>query len=246
MFRFVRGLAGSIRRLSGRVSARWRKSSRTRSVLVCSNDTGPTCTAATISETSRRVGMESQPSDQLPLFPQGPHASRPVLPGSEEAAAMTDGSGRRLLESLSGFYRDGSWQKILLVSLVSRTAWRSRNGLLVWRWRDMSGFRRSYIQLQHSVPTTGDIESSLLPTLTASEGGRQRSPSKGAAIRPSLGMIAKMLPTLIARDGRVFKGSQAPPDHTGAESLIRAAGGTLDPVFCEWFLGFEDGWTDVE
>ena len=28
--------------------------------------------------------------------------------------------------------------------------------------------------------------------------------------------------------------------------LPTAAGGTLDPVFCEWYMGFEDGWTDVE
>ena len=226
---------------SGQDSAQSPRSSETRSVLVCSGDTGRRSIAARISETS-----QTEITTQLPLFPQGHPANRPVLPGSAEAAEMTDGSGQRLLESVRSCYRDGSWQRTLLESLVSRTGWRSRNGLLAWRWRDTNGSRRSYIQLQHSVPTTGDIECSLLPTLKASEGGRQRSKSDGAAIRPSLGMIAKLLPTLIARDGRTYKGSQAMPGHTGAESLIRAAGGTLAVDFCEWFLGFEDGWTDAE
>lgn len=339
----------------------------------------------TASKSSRSTGRESTDAErsgtsptgttgQLPLFPEGHPVSRPVLPGSAEAATMTVGSGRNLLALLNGFYRPGCWQRTLLESLVLKTGWRSRNGLLAWKLKTMRSSHRLFIQLQHSVPTTGDIESSLLPTLVASEmtrgkstksgqkhprtpplryllptlmesdgdsaggpnanhlmlnkiakllptltastatladmeqaryaGSDPRRPSyetakllptltgssygtnQGGAMgrvgktRPSLQTMAKLLPTLragdakssayqrdkgqkgkerltlhgharllptlISRDGRTYKGSQVPPKHTGAEPLIRVAGGTLDPVFCEWYMGFEDRWTDVE
>ena len=244
MCRFFLVLAGLISRLSGLVSRRSRKSNLTHFASRYSPSIGRMFADA---RTSTCSPIES--SAQLTLFPPGHRASRPVLPGSDEAAEMTDGSGRKLLASVRACYRPGSWQRILLESLVSRTAWRSRNGLIVWRWRDTNGCRLSYIQLQHSEPTTGDIECSLLPTLTASTATladmEQARFSGNDPRRPSY-QEAKLLPTLIARDGRTYKGSQMPPGHVGAEPLIRVAGGTLDPVFCEWYMGFEDGWTDVE
>jgi hypothetical protein len=259
---------------NGRDSRQSRKSSETPIVSPCSPSTGPISTDAQTSTTSPiRI------TAQLTLFPAGHPASRRPRPGSEEAARMTVGSGRNLLESLNAFYRVGSWQRILLESLVSKTEWRSRNGLLVWKLRVMHSSRRLFILLQHSAPTTADIESSLLPTLTAGEGGRQRSASKGSAIRPNLGMIAKLLPTLRAGDAKSSiyqrdhgeKGRERPtlygiakllPTLTARDErtygqarsafqedrniLVRVAGGTLDPVFCEWYMGFEDGWTDTE
>lgn len=56
-----------------------------------------------------------------------------------------------------------------------------------------SGMTRSgtAFRLQPLAPLTGAIAFGLLPTPTANEGGRQRSGSEGAAIRPSLGMMAR-------------------------------------------------------
>ena len=223
------------------------------------------------------MSIEIQSVSQLPLFQAGHPASRPVLPGSAEAETMTAGSGRNLLASLSAFYRPGSWQKILLESLVLKTTWRSRNGLLAWKFKATRFSHRLYIQLQHSVPTTVDIESSLLPTLTATYRRGNKSTSPGAAYRPSLPEIARLLPTLRAGDAkgsayqrdRGQKGKERLTLHGYAKLLPTltardhksrgpseasrrspglncVAGGTLDPVFCEWYMGFENRWTDVE
>lgn len=58
--------------------------------------------------------------------------------------------------------------------------------------------------------TTSEIEFGFLPTPTTNEGNRNKSANAGAAIRPSLGMIAKrnLWPTPLASDGT--KGSQGP------------------------------------
>lgn len=265
------------------------KSSKIPTASKSSSDTGPMSTDAGRSETS-----PTGTTGQLPLFPVGHHASRQVLPGSAEAALMTDGSGRSLLESLSAFYHPGCWQRILLESLVLKTIWRSRNGLLAWKLKTMRFSHRLYIQLQHSVPTIGDIESSLLPTLTGNSYGTNQGgaagrvgkvrpslqtmakllptltvggegnppeiliPHKGHFIRPSgkkahlgLDQVARMLPTLRAADG--LKGIRTPEGamkerirRKQGVDLPTAVGGTLDPVFCEWYMGFEDRWTDVE
>jgi len=212
----------------------------------------------------------------------------------------------------------------------------------------MRSSHRLFIQLQHSAPTTGDIESSLLPTLTTMDSidRKRMRPSRAATnrktgylsemllptlmesdgdsaggpnanhlmlnkiakmlptltgssygtnqggkagrvgkIRPSLQIIAKLLPTLTASTATLADMEQARyagsdpmrPKYSEAKLLptlraadglkgirtpggaakerIRkkqgvdlptAAGGTLDPVFCEWYMGFEDEWTDVE
>jgi len=192
------------------------------------------------------MSRQKASTDQLPLFPADHPVNQPVLPGSEEAEQMTVGSGRSLLASLNAFYRPGSWQKTLLESLILKTRWRSRNGLLAWKIKTIRFSHRLCIQLRHSVPITADTESSLLPTLTASYRRGNKSASPGATYRPSLPEIAKLLPTLTARDCRTYKGAKTLPGHIGAEPLTIASGGTLDPAFCGWYMGFEDGWTDVE
>ena len=338
MSRSLPGSGGSTVPPNGPDSPQSRKSSVTPTVSRCLSGTGRESTELPRSGTSPTESM-----DQLPLFPGVPLVNPPALPGSEEAAAMTVGSGRSLLASLSAFYRFGSWQRTLLESLVLRTAWRSRNGLLAWKLKVMHGSHRLCIQLRHSVPTTGDTESSLLPTLTESDGDsaggpnanhlmlnrivrmlptltasdygtnqggaagrvgkvrpslqtmarllptltsqdshghtwqkgrngerhptiagyaqllptltaqdhRSRGPSEAERKSPGLEQIAKLLPTLRAADG--MKGIRTPEGAARERErrkqgvdLPTAAGGTLDPVFCEWYMGFEDGWTDIE
>jgi len=226
-------------RRTGRAFGLSFKSSGIPTASRCSKSTGRESIDAERSGTSPIGTM-----GQLPLFPAGHRASRLVLPGSVEAEKMTAGSGRSLLASLSAFYRSGCWQRILLESLVLKTGWRSRNGLLAWKLKTMRSSHRLFIQLQHSAPTTGDIESSLLPTLMESDGDSAGGPNANHLM---LNRIARhgLLPTLMARDGRVY-GQARSAFQADKNILVRAAGGTLDPVFCEWYMGFEDGWTDVE
>lgn len=186
----------------------------------------------------------SQSTSQLPLYPADHRVNQPPSPGSAEAERMTAGSGRNLLASLKAFYRHGSWQRILLESLVLKTGWRSRNGLLVWKLRVTRSSRRLYILLRHSAPTTGDTASSLLPTLRAMDAKGstyQRDRGQKGKERLTLNGCARLLPTLTARDHRPRGPSELKRQSPGLSAV-----GTLDPVFCEWYMGFEDGWTDIE
>lgn len=51
-------------------------------------------------------------------------------------------------------------------------------------------------------------------------------------------------PTPIARDHRTPKGSKR--KRQGAPPLVEAVGGTLNPTWVEWLMGFPLGWTDCE
>lgn len=92
----------------------------------------------------------------------------------------------------------------------------------------------------------------LLPTPTASEGGRNKSASSGAAIRPSLGMMAKrgLWPTPTAADGTA-RGASASQYHDPRRSnrlpdalKANGVGGPLNPTWVEWLMGWPTGWTD--
>jgi DNA (cytosine-5)-methyltransferase 1 len=72
---------------------------------------------------------------------------------------------------------------------------------------------------------------SLLPTPTATEGGYNRSPSEGAAIRPGLDRLLR------SRGARTD-----PPSDDGS----RFTGLRLSPSFVEWMIGAPPGWSDPD
>lgn len=82
-------------------------------------------------------------------------------------------------------------------------------------------------------PHISGKEFGYLPTPTAHEGGRNKSASSGAKIRPSLGMMAKknLWPTPRAND---------------AEKRGNAVGGQLSPMWVEWLMGYHIGWTELK
>lgn len=97
----------------------------------------------------------------------------------------------------------------------------------------------------------------LLPTLCAVDTGSffNKSQSPGAAIRPTLGAMAKhnlwpdqMLPTPLASDGEKPRRGKGSIQSGGGRKLTDAIdpcsqGGPLNPDWCEWFMGFPVGWT---
>ena len=117
-------------------------------------------------------------------------------------------------------------------------SWRTRQRSIVGGWVEFSetwprsGTMQSgtVYPLQPSAPLTDETAFLLLPTPTANEGGRNKSASSGAKIRPSLGMMAKhnLWPDL----------SQIDP------SIVKP--GPLAPEFVEWLQGFPIGWTDCD
>lgn len=56
----------------------------------------------------------------------------------------------------------------------------------------------------------------------------------------------RMWATPIARDARSFKGAARSPNAQGGEPLTVQAGGTLNPTWVEWLMGFPLGWTDLD
>jgi len=93
---------------------------------------------------------------------------------------------------------------------------------------------------------TGEIEFGYsLPTPTANEGGRQRSKSSGAKIRPSLGMMARkqLWPTPTATANQLSPSMQKWAAHQVFEEQV---GGSLNPMWVEWLMGWPIGWTDLK
>lgn len=94
-----------------------------------------------------------------------------------------------------------------------------------------------------------EIGSGLLPTPTSSEGGRNKSASEGAALRPSLGMMAKhnLWPTPTARDWRSGKGkTQKERGRKTGPSLAESNGGQLNPNWVEWLMGWPINWSSLK
>lgn len=118
-------------------------------------------------------------------------------------------------------------------------------------------------------PGMSGVESSLWPTLTHQSYGSNRGGANGRTgkIRPSLPTLlrsdtmsrghvtgagkpkrslgadplAVILPTLTVCGNYNRKGASA----TSGDGLATAVGGRLNPTWCEWFMGFPLGWTDV-
>ena len=52
-----------------------------------------------------------------------------------------------------------------------------------------------------------------------------------------------MMATPIARDARTYRGARRAPKAQGSEPLVVQVGGTLNPTWVEWLMGFPTGWT---
>lgn len=115
-------------------------------------------------------------------------------------------------------------------------------------------------------PGMNEAASSLWPTLIHQSYGSNVGGGAGRT-----GPKRLSLPTLIRRDSRTTKGAARMPNSVGTEplavilptltvcgnynrkgasptsgdGLATAVGGRLNPTWCEWFMGFPLGWTDV-
>ena len=114
-------------------------------------------------------------------FPVNPR----VVPGGEQARAMTVGSGRRCLESLGMRNRNGSLARMLAVSLLLKMDWYSSICWLTWKTR-VTKFNRLLFQLAPSTPRTEGIESGLLHTPNAADGMQGEIPATAFQVRGTI------------------------------------------------------------
>ena len=94
---------------------------------------------------------------------------------------------------------------------------------------------------------TKETDSGLWPTPTSSVGGaNHNSPSvvSGKRFAMNLAGAVQSFPTPTRRDYKSGTGAQDRPGHS--PPLSNVIGGTLNPTWVEWLMGWPLGWTDLK
>lgn len=182
------------------------------------------------------------------------HASRSVLPGSEEARRTTVTSGLKCLELYQNSGPLGSLVRMLLGSSI----WHSTKCTLTWKTK-VTPSKRLLFRLAPLTRRTGatdaplsgverwkekitgeDGEPILWKTPIASDSANREfyHNSRG---EPNLSGMVKMWPTPKAQNSR----GNGEKHGDGGPSLDVVVGGQLNPDWVEWLMGFPVGWTEV-
>lgn len=101
---------------------------------------------------------------------------------------------------------------------------------------------------------TSGNESGFWPTLLASDGPNGGPNSRGSKGDLRLSAAVHTFPTLKARDYRTGDRPEARRArlrrtgewHSPDLNDVAAPGGQLNPTWCEWFMGFPEGWTELK
>jgi hypothetical protein len=179
-------------------------------------------------------------SQQLTLFAGVIHASPLVRPGSEAARKMTVTSGQKCIGSWLPSGPVGS----LLKMLLGTSQWASTACFLTWKVK-VTPAGRLFCQLAPSAPRIEETEFGLWATPKASTSGPdfakvERSPGSGL----SLPTMVAMWPTPTTQDASNNGGPSQLDRNT--PPLNAVAGGSLNPTWVEWLMGYPEGWTDLE
>lgn len=138
------------------------------------------------------------------------------------------------------------------------------HNLFSWRMSQIS-LLKDYPMSQEKLPSEGmivdgklyplhkleqsiqEIDGGYLPTLTATEGGWNKSQGANAIARPTLSTMVRknLFPTLKARDGK-DNGKSPSEARRNTPSLAHNVGGQLNPTWCEWFMGYPLGWSELK
>jgi hypothetical protein len=206
--------------------------------------TGPTFPNTTMSAPLRQI-------DWLPM--ESPLMSSAAASPARTSALQAEGralpgsgrdSGANTPAWLASYAPDSSsWktsQHCLLEGLATFSETWPRSGMT----RNGTAYQLPTLAL-----ATSGIESGSLPTLTLC-GNYNR---KGASKKSGDGIITalnQMLPTLTARD---YKSDSCGPEYrqardamTMGKTLPWTLGGLLNPRWCEGFMGYPIGWTELD
>lgn len=190
-------------------------------------------------------------SEQLTLFAGDSLASLTALPGSEGARQMTVTSGRNIAALLPSSGPLGLLVKMCLES--ERLS--SMRCYLTWTISNTPQ-RRLVFRLAPSTPRTDGNEFLLWHTPNVPNGGRVNPLEMSATgklpdgrkrqvgLEHQVRMVERCLwPTPTQSDGMGGPGNSG---RDGGENLRTAVGGSLNPEWVEWLMGFPIGWTDLE
>ena len=214
-------------------------------------------------------------------LPGASPASRSASQENAKEPGTTATCGPRCSVSFGLFARDGSLEKTFTALLIGRKGWSSTRCALTWRRKDTRCSRTLYRLAVSALPTEGTdagllptvqtqglkrcemgktvfMPLGLLPTPTATDAGSgrtNRSPSPGAAERPTIALAAKrgLLPTPAANDAKnaTLPKSQAKRKGSvskmamGSDGYLTGAGSRLNPRFVENMMGFPTMWCDI-
>lgn len=185
--------------------------------------------------------LETLPGLDLSLFAApDTHASPHPSSESEKATKITAGSGRQLstLSRLSGPL--GLLVKTCLVTSV----WASTKCLLTWR-ASVTPRNRLLFQLAPLMPHTSALASGFWPTLNTQDGNAAKYQNKGGY--PQLCYLVKLCPTLNPNDWKKsWKPGQRRRQLTDPAQGIIPAGGSLNPAWAEWLMGYPIGHTELK
>lgn len=130
----------------------------------------------------------------------------------------------------------------------STSSWKTHRALFeeVLQWSLVTlpkwGMMRDGVLFRRATPVrfTNVNDAGFLPTLTVN-GNYNRS---GASSKSGDGLATavKRMPTLTASDASGGPGSSG---RAGGDNLRTKVGGCLSPTWCEWFMGWPIGWTDL-
>ena len=204
-----------------------------------------------------RYGMTCEPSTATPGADtsMSSAADSPARTSAQPAReggslARKAGSGESLRGSFARYDRDMSSWRTAQISLLGA----SDECLETWpRWGLMlDGACYPQKILEHGICDKG---SGLLPTLTVSGNYNRKGASKTSG--DGLATVIRRMPTLTANDckpaGRVEVLEYLQKNRMTTVQRLMAAvtepeqlGGTLNPNWCEWFMGWPIGWTASE
>jgi hypothetical protein len=191
--------------------------------------------------------QSSLPMD-LPTLMSSAAGSRARISHSLESALAS-----KVRDLVSGVNMRGSLANYDRAS----ASWRTSQACLVSGWEPFaetwprSGMMRSgtVCQLAPSAPLTDAIGSGSLPTPTATSYGSNQGGAAGRVgpVRHSLESMARhnLWPTPTSRDWKSGSASQETMERN-ARPLSEEVGGSLNPEWVEWLMGFPIGHTEVD
>jgi len=183
----------------------------------------------------KSTGRKSNP---LTSSAEGSPANLSLWQGGEEARQTSAISGLKCYALLEASDRVGSWARTFLASALTSTRY-----ALTWRERATKSSHLRFRLRLSALPISG-TDSFLWPTARAHEKSQNKNfPERGYA----LSMAVKLWPTPTRRDCHSRGPTEGARRSPSLDHLATGGnGGTLNPTWVEWLMGFPTGWTDLE